>query len=453
MQNITTESEVVQNLNNKQNENVLQSLNDGQNEYVVQDLNDGQNENAGLDLDNGQNKNAEQNENVGAQESKLPAEVFLEGYEFRMNVLSGKTEFRKRSQNDDNGEWCHFDKRDLNALTVEAQKAMPKATGVKQMLTNIIYSSATTTWSPIESWLKGLPAWDGRNRVTHLFSHIPGVTAEQLYWLSVWLRSTVAHWLQMDQMHANETVVTFIGEQGCGKSTFCRRLLPPHLREYYLDHVNLSNKNDKEMALTNNLIVNLDELDQIRPSQQAELKQMLSKVRVNGRPIYGSEQRDRDRYASFVATTNNRHPLRDRTGSRRYVCVEIEVGREIDNSFEIDYEQLYAQVMVELARGDRYWFDAEETRTIQRANVRYQNTLDLHAMIQTCYRLPHDGEYADPVTTDDILTCIGRAYQSVVVNQSTRTKVGIAMNDLGFGRKVGHNNIAYYAIPLWKATA
>ena len=402
----------------------------------------------------------EQNENVSAelalnptvgqtayasQQALLPMEAFLQDYKFRMNVLSGKTEYRKRGED---SPWLHLDKRNLNTLAVEAHKAMPKEKCVKQLIADIIYSRSTKEWNPIREWLLGLPAWDGKNRVTYLFSHIPGVTAEQLYWLSVWLRSAVAHWLQMDVLHANETVVTLIGEQGCGKSTFCRRLLPPHLREYYLDHVNLSNKFDKEMALTNNLIVNLDELDQIRPSQQAELKQMLSKVRVNGRPIYGKEQRDRDRYASFVATTNNRHPLRDRTGSRRYVCVEVEAGREIDNTFDIDYEQLYAQVMAELARGERYWFDIDETHSIQRANIRYQNSLDLHTMIQSCYRLPREDEYTEPITTDDILKCLSRAYQSIVINQPTRIKVGIAMHDLGFERKTGHDNNAYYAVPL-----
>jgi predicted P-loop ATPase len=94
--------------------------------------------------------------------------------------------------------------------------------------------------------------------------------------------------------------------------------LPVNLREYYLDHLNLSNKFDKEMALTNNLIVNLDELEAIRPSQHAALKQTLSKSKVNGRPIYGASQDDRPRYASFVATTNNPHPLSDAMGSRRY---------------------------------------------------------------------------------------------------------------------------------------
>ena len=152
----------------------------------------------------------------------------------------------------------------------------------------------------------------------------------------------------MDELHANECVPTLIGPQGCGKTTFLRRLLPQQLRQYYLDHLNLSNKFDKEMALTNNLLVNLDELEAIRPSQHAALKQLLSKNKVNGRKIYADSQDDRTRYASFTATTNNRHPLTDATGSRRYICVAIPEGQIIDNSGTIDYNQLYAQLVYEV---------------------------------------------------------------------------------------------------------
>ena len=77
--------------------------------------------------------------------------------------------------------------------------------------------------------------------------------------LTIWLFSAVAHWMKMDTMHGNECVPILIGEQGCGKSTFCNRLLPPELREYFFDHINFGNKLDFEMALTNGLMVNLDE--------------------------------------------------------------------------------------------------------------------------------------------------------------------------------------------------
>ena len=215
-----------------------------------------------------------------------------------------------------------------------------------------------------------LPKWDGENHVAKLFNRLPGVDSELTGFLATWLRSVVAHWLQMDTIHGNECVPTLIGAQGCGKTTFFVRLLPPHLRIYYLDHLNLSNKFDKEMALTNNLLVNLDEFDAIPPSQHASLKQTLSKSKVNGRPIFGASQEDRPRYASFVATTNNPHPLTDVTGSRRYICLTIPEGKYIDNTGEIDYDQLYAQVLYELReQKSPYWFNNDEVARIQQLNL------------------------------------------------------------------------------------
>ena len=242
----------------------------------------------------------------------------------------------------------------------------------KTEITEFVYSEDVPAFDPIGYYLKNLPEWDGQNHIARLFSRLPGITTEQQGFLATWLLSAVAHWLQMDMLHGNECVPTLIGAQGCGKTTFFHRLLPPELREYYLDHLNLSNKFDKEMALTNNLIVNLDELEAIRPSQHAALKQTLSKSKVNGRRIYGATQDDRPRYASFVATTNNPHPLTDATGSRRYICLTIPQGLFIDNTGEIDYKQLYAQVVHELTvTKTPYWFMNEEVERIQQLNQNY----------------------------------------------------------------------------------
>ncbi len=47
-----------------------------------------------------------------------------------------------------------------------------------------------------------------------------------------------------------------------------------------------------------------------------------------------------------LQTTNNRHPLTDATGSRRYICLSIPSGQLIDNNGDINYEQLYAYYQV-----------------------------------------------------------------------------------------------------------
>ena len=267
--------------------------------------------------------------------------------------------------------------------------------------------------------------------------------------MATWLLSAVAHWLQMDTLHDNECVPTLIGAQGCGKTTFFHRLLPTELRQYYLDHLNLSNKFDKEMALTNNLLVNLDELDAIRPSQHAALKQTLSKSKVNGRPIYGCSQEDRPRFASFVATTNNPHPLTDATGSRRYICLLIPDGQYIDNSGEIDYGQLYAQVLHELTVAKTpYWFSNDEVARIQQLNQNYLLKKDISEMVEICFRKPKEGEVGKLMNSKMLLEHIQHAYPSIDISHGNKVRVGQAMKTLGY-ESTDHSNIPFYkVIPL-----
>ncbi len=315
-----------------------------------------------------------------------------ECYDFRRNVLSDKYEMREVCNSDAETKpnpWRNVTRESQNTILRRAKRELGDVKGLKASIEEYIYSEETPDYDPIAEYLNALPAWDGRDRVRELFLRLPGVSEEQLCQHSVWLRSCVAHWLQLDNLHGNEQVLTLIGTQGCGKSTYCALLLPPKFREYYLDHVNLSNKFDKEMALTSNLFVNLDELDQIKSGKQAELKQMLSKIQVNGRPIFGKAQRQRKRYASFVATTNNPRPLQDTTGSRRYLCVEIPQDAIILNDREIEYDQLYAQVVYEVREQHfPYWFTPAETRRIEEQNVKPQRVSDLESMLTACFRRP-----------------------------------------------------------------
>ena len=391
---------------------------------------------------------------TASQENVLVVEQFLaESYLFRRNILNGKVEFAKKSE-EDGAEPAYrpLTQEALNSIVLRALREEITESNPKSVIQMIVSSEDVPQYNPIGDFVEHLPACDGQNHVAQLFSRLPGVTSEQAAFLAIWLRSTVAHWLQMDILHGNECVPVLIGAQGCGKTTFLRRLLPANLRQYYLDHLNLSNKFDKEMALTNNLLVNLDELDAIRPSQHASLKQTLSKSKVNGRPIYGASQEDRPRYASFVATTNNPHPLTDATGSRRYICLTIPQGKFIDNAGNIDYEQLYAQVLHEL-RVDKapYWFNNDEVARIQQLNQNYQEKKDLTEMISSCFRKPKSDEDVKPISSTRVLQILQSDYTSLSITQGAKVNVGRAMRELGV-ETISHGNVAHYkVVPLKSA--
>ncbi len=406
-----------------------------------------------------------------SQQGTLATELFLmENYRFRRNILNGKVEFAtlpKAAQTAGGNTVglsgslsCGFDEASLefrtltpaalNSIVIRAKREEVLEKGSpKSEIKDYVESEEVPEFNPIQVFLDGLPVWDGQNHIARVFSRIPGISSEQLNYLTIWLRSAVAHWMQMDMLHGNECVPTLIGQQGCGKTVFVRRLLPPHLREYFLGHLNLANKFDKEMALTNNLLVNLDELDAISHSQQASLKQTLSVNKVNGRPIFGRTQEDRPRFASFVATTNNRHPLQDSTGSRRYICIRIPDGQMIDNTGEIDYGQLYAQVVYELQELKApYWFNNEEVARIQQLNQEFMDQKDLGEMFVACFRQPKEGEVVKKLNCDQIITIIQQDYPSLQNTIGNRVRLGKIINALGFNHKE-HSHVAYYeVVPL-----
>ena len=387
---------------------------------------------------------------AASQEGALAIELFLnDNYRFRRNVRNGKVELLTLPEGEGSN-WRPLTQEALNSIILKAEREQIMEKGSPNaQIKMYVQSEEVPQFNPVQEFLNNLPQWDGKNHVAAVFSRLPGISSEQHSFLAIWLRAVVAHWLQMDTLHGNECVPTLIGSQGCGKTTFVRRLLPPQLRQYYLDHLNLSNKFDKEMALTNNLLVNLDELEAIRQSQQAALKQTLSKNVVNGRPIFGRVQADRPRFASFVATTNNPHPLRDPTGSRRYICLSIPDGQLIDNEGDIDYQQLYAQVLYELRELKApYWFNNLEVQRIQQLNQNFMEEKDIAEILSACIRKPEEGESAKSMDCKQLLELVQKEYPLVENTRSTKIHIGLAMKEFGYELTKRGNRPYYKVIPL-----
>ena len=386
---------------------------------------------------------------AGNQSAIYQVESFLEEfYLFRRNVLNGKTEFFciKPEEEMENSEEKELEKKEENpkkeespeeknwkVLTAEAFNSIvrrAKKLGIgekkspRQDIEEYIKSDAVPVFDPIQEYMNKLPKWDGKNHVAALFGRIPGLTSEQLAWCATWFRSAVAHWLQMD-------------------------MLPEELRQYFLDHINFGNKFDSEMALTHNLIVNVDELANITVAQQGKLKQTLSRVKVNGRPIFGKSQADRRRYASFLATTNDEHPLCDPTGSRRYLCLRVPDGEFIDNNSAINYDQLYAQMVYELRdKKTPYWFTNDEVARIQECNLPFFKVDDLEPMINYCFRMPEEKEEGKWMVSSEVFDVLHLQYPMLVGNMSTKVKIGQTLKFMGCKSKHTKHGQAYQLFAL-----
>lgn len=348
-------------------------------------------------------------------------------YEFRRNMLAGEVEYRARGSY-----YIHFapvSETVLNSIGLNAQ-----AEGLPlwdRDVKRYVYSDRAPVYYPLEDYLDNLPAWDGKDHIRALADTLPTENSEWRDLFYIWFLSMVAHWRRREHLHANSSLPLLVGAQGCGKSTWCRNLLPPSLRMYYTDSIDFGNKRDAELMLTRFALINIDEFDSVSAAYQSFLKNVLQKPVVNARQPYKKSMQALHRYASFIATCNNYDLLTDPTGSRRFICIEI--SGTIDNSTPINYEQLYAQASAALKMGERYWFTSEEEFSTTRNNEAFQQMPVEEQLFLQNFRAALPGEECEELSAIEIL-------------QYLQSKSGIKLGNKRltyFGRLLQKNKIPF----------
>ena len=332
------------------------------------------------------------------QELELRTEEFMQRrYEFRYNTMTTVTEYRERNT------FCFYfrplSSRVRNSIAMNAR--LEGLSLWDRDVVRYLDSDRIPIFNPIEDFLFGLDVrWDGHDRIRELAARVP---CNNRHWADLfyrWFLNMVAHWRQTDRKYANCTVPLLVGPQAYRKSTFCRSLLPPELQAYYTDRIDFSNKRDAEISLNRFALINMDEFDQNRVNQQAFLKHILQKPIVNVRRPHGTATQEMRRYASFIGTSNHKDLLTDTSGSRRYIVVDV--TGPIDCS-PIDYEQLYAQAMHDLYKGERYWFDPEDEKVMNESNQEFQVMPIAEQLFHEYFRAATEGEECKQFLAIEIL--------------------------------------------------
>ena len=322
----------------------------------------------------------------------MKVDMFLNAnYELRKNVMRGVAEYRERTG-------LGFEFQDLteearNSITMKALSQ-----GVKcwdKDISRYVNSEDITLYEPMTDFLDHLPPWDGKDRVEALARRVKTDFEEWPYLFHIWMRSMVAMWRGKGRLTGNALVPILIGRQGCGKTSFCRILLPRDQREYYNDRINFKNESDLNLGLTSFALINLDEFDKITQRQQIVLKYLVSTSDLKYRPPYGKAYSSHKRYASFIGTTNESMPLTDPSGSRRFICVMVE--GDIDFNTPVEYEQLYAQLEYEVSvQRLRYHLTREEEQALMEHNLQYQRLSQLGEQLLALYEKPEGTSKSNP---------------------------------------------------------
>ena len=394
-------------------------------------------------------------------------EEFINGYmKFRMNMLTHQIETQLIADaytDRPEASACHWQR-----LTDHIENSLWCAMQHHGMAVNLnelhtlLGSDFVKEYHPLKEYLDGLPPWDGetdyigrlaamvhvkesphsplqqdKSRERNDLSETPVRFADIL---KRWMVSMIA--AALNETVVNQVILTLIGRQGSYKTSFMQHILPPVLSEYYTTKSNSSRMTKDDLfTMTENLVINLEEIDTMPPSELNQLKAMVTQRYVDERRAYGRNKVHLPHVASFVATGNNLQFLTDDTGNRRWLPFEVE---DIDSPWEADipYEGIYSQTYA-LYHQDinfRYWFTDKEIQQLRGHVQQFEVPRPEYELILTYYRKPVGLERGVYTTSSQIIGRFGNTSLRLSLQ-----KVGRAMRELGF-RQVKASNANYWVV-------
>lgn len=231
-------------------------------------------------------------------------------------------------------------------------------------------------FNPAADWIASKP-WDGVDRLPAIYDTI--TTAEgflaklKAILIYKWLLSIVAA-AMMTRGFKARGVLTLQGPQGIGKTAWVARLVPdPLLRERIvrLDlHLDPQDK-DSVLAAITKLIVEIGELDSSFRKDIARLKGFITRDSDSIRRPYARTHSDYPRRTVFAATVNAWDFLQDETGNTRFWTIP---AIKIDYEHDIDMQQLFAQLRVDLDNGAIWWLTKAEEALLNDSNRNHNAT-------------------------------------------------------------------------------
>ncbi len=343
-----------------------------------------------------------------------------ERFQLRRNLFTLMVEYH------DGIHWQPIDDRMENSLWCRMeQEGMNPDMG---RLHTLLGSDWVPDYNPLLEYLNALPEWDGKDHIRQLADRVKCKdTPADVFamYFSRWMVGMVA--AALDDKVTNQTIFVLVGPQGIYKSSFMERLLPPELRPYFAVKGNAQRMTkDDYFTMAENLIINLEEIDSMRPYELNQLKAMVTQTRIDERPAYGRNKVHRPHIASFCGTGNNIQFLNDDTGNRRWLPFEVE---RIENPFgyTLPYAQIYAQIKALLAdESFHFWFSKKEVEAINHRNRHFETPNPARELIVKHFAIPSGTEREEYITSAEIVMRFGATVRLNAV------QVGRVMRELGF---------------------
>ena len=215
------------------------------------------------------------------------------------------------------------------------------------------------------------------------------------YFFKKWLVAMVVAWVTLKVV--NQMILIFVGKGGIFKTTFFHMLLPPQLRQYFLnDSTGAYTDKDFMEAFSSKALLCLDEFEMVFGKNLSAFKSNMTKVTFSIRRPYDKYRSEMPHRGSLCGTTNNQQFITDEE-NRRY-CPWLVKSIESPIEHPIDYDHVFAeavalgQEVMSHPKGEplewTYWLTRDDIELMRSHNRLFMVANYAEEQILRYYRVP-----------------------------------------------------------------
>lgn len=359
-------------------------------------------------------------------------------YDFQLNAINTKVYFKSKKEQ----VYRELNEIDLNSILNYLRKNNVQIT--KITLKELLYSDAIPIINPIEQYFEELPEIDGNLDYIKSLSETVKTTNQDFFEraLKKWIVGMVA--CALNPKLTNQQALILCGKQGCGKTTWLEKLVPEKLKEYLYNGTTDPKNKDTKIAMSQYLLMNMDEMSDYNSNQVEAFKEMITKTVISERKVYATSTCNYTRICSFVGSSNTTGILIDPTGNRRFLCFNI-VG-DIKFNHKIDMNLVMAQAYKLYKEGFKFYFDGNEISEIEENNNNFMKTNPVLELIQSLIEVPLENvDKTVLLNATDVFILIKKKHSSFSVSPE---RIGREMKSLGFKERKDKRGTKKYVVKL-----
>ena len=263
----------------------------------------------------------------------------------------------------------------------------------KSDVRDMINSEATPTINPLNDFFSVKEFESG---LIEKYANCINPNSEYNVWaFKKWLVGCVHNWISpLHETKVSPLTLVLCGQkQGTGKTSFFRNLLPDELKKYLIEHRIDAKDKDSIYNLVKGLIVLDDEFGGLATRDVKDFKKIADANQIDIRLPYSAFYSKMKRRASLCGTSNESDVLKDVTGNRRILPINVE-SIDYDSMIKINTTDLWREVF-KLWRDDFDWkiYSSEDIEYLNKNTKNNVETMPIEELFFNLFSLERTQDF------------------------------------------------------------